>query len=119
MFGWLRRNPPRAHRAHFVAQGISIVVSPDQTLLQAALAAGLPYPHSCRVGSCKTCLCRLVQGKVQQLTDTSYVLDASQREAGAILACQTRLLEDVRIEVQWKKSLQLNARIDGSSVRGL
>ena len=98
---FLRRSQRTRHRAHFDVQGLSIDVAPGQTLLQAALEAGLPYPHNCRVGSCGTCKCRLVAGKVKQLTDTSYVLDGHERAAGAILACQTQLLSDVRIEVEW------------------
>ena len=35
-----------------------------QTVLEAALAAGLELPSSCRNGTCRACLCRLVQGSV-------------------------------------------------------
>jgi toluene methyl-monooxygenase electron transfer component len=104
ILGWLNGKARGPHRAHFDVQGVSIEVAEDQTLLQAALAAGLPYPHHCRVGSCKRCVCRLVEGRIRQLTDTSYVLDAGERQAGAILACQTRLLGDVRIHVQWQET---------------
>jgi len=88
-------------RALFGVQGVSIEVAPAQTLLQAALAAGLPYPHNCRVGSCATCRCRLVEGKVDALTDSSYVLSRRERETGTILACQTRLLSDITVEIEW------------------
>jgi NAD(P)H-flavin reductase/ferredoxin len=101
MFGLLKRTAARPHRAHFERQDVTIEVAPDQTLLQAALDAGLPFPHNCRVGSCTTCKCRLLHGRVRSLTDTSYVLGADERDAGAILACQTRLLGDVRIEIEW------------------
>lgn len=62
-------------------------------------------------------MCRLVEGKVQQLTDTSYVLDARERKAGSILACQTRLLGDVRIDIQWPESRRDNGPIDGAVER--
>jgi NAD(P)H-flavin reductase/ferredoxin len=101
MFGWFGRRQVGSRRAHFERQHLAIEVAPDQTLLQAALAAGLPFPHDCRVGSCTTCRCRLLQGRIRPLTDTSYVLGAEDRKAGAILACQARLLSDVRIEVEW------------------
>jgi ferredoxin len=48
--------------------------------LQAALAQGLPWPSRCRVGSCTTCRCRLLEGDVRALTDTSYVLSREQLE---------------------------------------
>jgi ferredoxin len=75
----------------------SFAVEPDQTILQAALAQGLPWPHRCRVGSCTTCRCRLLEGEVKQLTDTSYVLNAEQLQQRYILACQSQPKTAVRI----------------------
>lgn len=77
--------------------GWTFTVAPDQTILQAALAQGLPWPHRCRVGSCTTCRCRLLSGEVKQLTDSSYVLDAEQLKQGYILACQSQPKTAVRI----------------------
>ena len=39
----------------------------DQECLEWALAQGVSFPHSCRVGTCGTCRCRLVSGKVYEL----------------------------------------------------
>ena len=114
MFSFLSRKLHGPHQVKFARQDLSIEVSPEQTLLQAALAAGLPYPHNCRVGSCKTCKCRLLEGKVRQLTDTSYVFDASERKAGHILACQTRLLGDISIDIDWSAAEQTKPAISGT-----
>ncbi|WP_229632154.1 2Fe-2S iron-sulfur cluster-binding protein [Pseudoduganella violaceinigra] len=76
--------------------GCAIGVEPKETLLQAALRAGLAFPHSCRTGSCTSCKCRLLAGDVQELTDAAYVLGG---EPGSILACQSVPLSDVSIEV--------------------
>lgn len=79
--------------------GQRIDVGPEQTLLQAALNAGIAFPHNCRVGSCATCKCRLLSGKVKELTDRAYALSAEDLRGGYILACQTRLITDVEIEL--------------------
>ncbi|WP_306207057.1 pyridoxamine 5'-phosphate oxidase family protein [Actinoplanes sp. RD1] len=42
----------------------AVVVEPGQTLLDAGLAAGLPMPFSCTVGSCGECVMRLRSGRV-------------------------------------------------------
>ncbi|MBM4228499.1 MAG: 2Fe-2S iron-sulfur cluster binding domain-containing protein, partial [Gammaproteobacteria bacterium] len=68
-------------------------------LLDAALAAGLAWPHDCRVGSCGTCRCLLTSGKIKALTDFSYTLTPAEIQAGAILACQVHLRSDVTVEV--------------------
>ncbi len=78
----------------------SVTVKAGDNLLNAALEAGIPWPHDCRVGSCSTCQCTLKSGKIKPLTDFSYVLDPDQLKSGKILACQTRLKSNVEIEVE-------------------
>lgn len=103
MFAFLNRN--RAANASI--NGASIRVEPGETLLQAALRSGIDFPHSCRVGGCATCKCRLLQGKVRELTETGYILSAEELDQGYILACQSVPRGDVSIEVD---SAQQEAR---------
>jgi len=64
-----------------------IEVEPGQTVLQAALEAGLQYPHDCRRGSCGKCRTRLVEGEIKEQTDFSYTLSDEEMNEGFILAC--------------------------------
>src|SRR5690606_571591 len=57
------------------------------------------FPHSCSVGGCATCKCKLVSGKVRELTQTSYILSDDDLDQGYILACQAVPQGDVRVEV--------------------
>ena len=77
----------------------TVTIDGGENLLNAALRAGLAWPHNCKVGSCGTCRCRLVSGKIKPLNDFSYVLDADELDAGTILACQTRARSDLAVEV--------------------
>ncbi|MFJ4436713.1 2Fe-2S iron-sulfur cluster-binding protein [Streptomyces sp. NPDC088923] len=61
------------------------VVEPGQTLLDAGLAAGLPLPYSCTVGSCGECAVRVRSGEVAQPDRTC--LTPEQRAGGQVLAC--------------------------------
>jgi 3-phenylpropionate/trans-cinnamate dioxygenase ferredoxin reductase subunit len=79
-------------------------VEPGQTVLQAALAQGLPWPSRCRVGSCTTCRCRLLDGEVRALTDTSYVLTREQLEQRVILACQSQPRGPIRVHLERAKA---------------
>lgn len=83
--------------AHINARPVA--VAPKETLLQAALREGIAFPHSCRVGGCATCKCRLVSGKVRELTQSGYILSDEELDQGYILACQAVPQTDVRIEV--------------------
>lgn len=76
-----------------------ITVQPKETLLQAALRQGIDFPHSCRVGGCATCKCRLVEGKVKELTQAGYILSDQELDQGYILACQSVPRSNVKIEV--------------------
>lgn len=81
--------------------GQSFEVPGGINLLQAALNAGIKWPHDCRVGSCGSCRCYLKEGKIKPLNDFSYVLDGEQLKDGMILACQSRLKSDVVVSVDF------------------
>lgn len=100
MFSFLARKappPPALVTAHINTQPITVAA--QETLLQAALRQGIDFPHSCRVGACATCKCRLVEGRVRELTDSGYLLSDDELDQGYILACQSVPQTDVRIEV--------------------
>jgi NAD(P)H-flavin reductase/ferredoxin len=79
--------------------GTAVPVRPGQTLLEAALAGGVAMPYGCRVGGCGTCRCRLLRGRVRELTESAYLLDESDLAAGTILACQSVPQGDVELTV--------------------
>jgi ferredoxin-NADP reductase/predicted pyridoxine 5'-phosphate oxidase superfamily flavin-nucleotide-binding protein len=43
--------------------GKTLRVASDETILDAALAAGVDAPYSCRAGNCKTCAVRVLEGE--------------------------------------------------------
>jgi len=63
-------------------------VAADQSIIEAAEAAGLELPYSCRGGMCCTCRARLVDGKVDMAAN--YSLERWELEAGFVLTCQSR-----------------------------
>ncbi len=77
-----------------------LLVKKGQNLLASGLESGLNWPHDCRVGSCGTCRCKLLSGKIKPLADFSYVLPIEDIKSGYILACQTRLKTDIEVEVE-------------------
>ena len=88
-------------KATIVSTGETFEVPGGINLLQAALNAGIKWPHDCRVGSCGTCRCTIQEGKIKPLNDFSYVLDGEQLKSGMVLACQSRLKTDVVVEVDF------------------
>jgi ferredoxin len=65
-----------------------VPIASGQTLLQAALAAGIDAPNSCTEGHCGTCMAWLRSGDVS-MTSTE-ALSRRDIERGHVLACQSR-----------------------------
>jgi ring-1,2-phenylacetyl-CoA epoxidase subunit PaaE len=57
------------------------------SVLEAAEAAGLELPYSCKGGVCSTCRTHLAKGTVQMTQN--YALEDSEVEAGFVLTCQS------------------------------
>lgn len=59
---------------------------PDQTLLLAALDQGLRLPHSCRNGTCRACIARLVEGRIDYRIEWPG-LSREEKAEGWVLPC--------------------------------
>ncbi|AOY94867.1 ferredoxin [Cupriavidus sp. USMAA2-4] len=89
---------PHPATATLEPAGTRFPVAPGQTLLEAALRAGVTLPHSCRNGTCRTCMCKLHAGAVDyRIAWPGLSLD--EKEDGMILACVALPRGDVVIEV--------------------
>lgn len=77
--------------------GHKAVARPDQTLLQAAEAAGFTLPSSCRNGTCRTCLCHMGSGRIAYPVATWPGVSADERREGFVLPCVAMALTDVTI----------------------
>lgn len=78
--------------------GRRISVTDGQTILQAALDAGITYPHGCRSGRCGSCKSALMDGRVKLGKHSPFALSEDERALGLILACRALPLEDVTVK---------------------
>ena len=85
-----------------IAQWPTPVTTKGATILDAALKAGVPFPHSCRAGECGACQCRLISGEVAHDDHDPQALSDHDRAAGLILAC--RATPKTNVEVAWPAS---------------
>lgn len=88
------RTPRKTHRLSIRSMGRTIEVPEGKTLLDGALDADLPYPHSCCAAECGTCLSILVSGEIREGIDTSHLVSPAQKRAGYFLACQAKPVSD-------------------------
>lgn len=99
MFGNLFKRNKGPFNLHIEGFDKPIVLDDKKFILQAALDEGIPIPYSCRVGGCGTCKVQLLEGKVKEFTDKTYLLTAEELQQNYILSCQSMPRSDVRIRV--------------------
>jgi CDP-4-dehydro-6-deoxyglucose reductase/ferredoxin-NAD(P)+ reductase (naphthalene dioxygenase ferredoxin-specific) len=76
-------------------------VEPHQTILDAALEDGVPYPHGCQSGNCGACKTRLYSGRVEMEPFSDFALTDEEQEQGFILACRSHPKEGC--ELAWQQ----------------
>lgn len=77
----------------------TVLCRADQTVLQAAITAGIDFPYTCVSGNCGACIAELRTGEVSMLPYGDGALTAAQRRQGRVLACRARPCSD--IEIMW------------------
>lgn len=80
--------------------GVELEIEDGQTILDAALRAGIYLPHACCHGLCATCKVTVVDGEVDHGDASSFALMDFEREEGKTLACCATVEADTIIEAE-------------------
>jgi len=80
--------------------GHEFFVDGNDSLLEAALRAGLALDYGCSAGSCGKCKARVLSGQVQRTRHADYVLSAAEKNAGMMLMCCNTAVVDLVIEAR-------------------
>jgi ferredoxin len=87
--------------------------APDSlTLLEAAGFANLRLPRSCRNGTCRTCLCKLTEGRVRYTIEWPG-LSREEKAEGYILPCVAIAETDLVIDAP--DAVEVPARETGNT----
>ncbi|KTT22159.1 2Fe-2S iron-sulfur cluster-binding protein [Pseudacidovorax intermedius] len=78
--------------------GLRFAATPGRSLLRAGEDAGVVMPSSCRNGTCRTCLCRVVQGEVAHTIEWPGV-SREEKAEGWILPCVAEARSDAVLDV--------------------
>jgi len=102
----------KIHKLEFVGVGdqkMEIQCPDDMYILDAAEAAGLDLPATCRGGICGTCVGRIAKGQTDSsdIEDISFTITEDEQAQGIVMLCMTRASSDCVIETQcdWGYSL--------------
>jgi ferredoxin len=77
--------------------GRAVACAANETILHAAIVAGIDYPYACASGNCGSCISQLDEGKVTLLPRGDASLSPAQVKAGQTLACRAQPKADVAV----------------------
>lgn len=78
--------------------GHEFLLEGTDTILEAALRAGLAVNYGCSNGNCGLCKARIVSGEVKKIGHHDYVLSAAEKAQGYELLCANTAVTDLVIE---------------------
>lgn len=96
--------PPRQFSVAIEPSGWRFTAPSDGSILVAARAAGIDLPASCRNGTCRTCLCKLVDGRIRYSIEWPGI-SPEEKHDGYILPCVAVAESDLLIHVPHAKRL--------------
>ncbi|MGB0216401.1 MAG: FAD-binding oxidoreductase [Alteromonas oceani] len=83
-----------------------IEVEERDTVLRAALRAGLGFPYECNSGGCGGCHFQLLEGEINERWAQAPGISEKARASGRHLACQSEMSSDCTIKVRLKPAFQ-------------
>jgi CDP-4-dehydro-6-deoxyglucose reductase, E3 len=93
-------SPNDEHSVRIEPHARTLRLSAGQPVLEAALAAGLNLPHSCKSGHCGSCRARLLAGEIRYPNGRPLGITAEEEQKGYVLLCQARARSDLVVEAR-------------------
>ncbi len=78
--------------------GEDFFVEGNDTVLEAALRAGISLSYGCSGGSCGKCKARVISGEVKQIRPHEYIISSLEQAQGYALMCSCTAISDLVIE---------------------
>lgn len=82
-------------QVHIMPSGHEFFVEGNNSILDAALSAGVALNYGCSNGNCGKCKARLISGEVRKIRDHGYRLSEAEQNQGYLLACSNTAVTDI------------------------
>lgn len=89
-----------------IPSGHDFFVEGNDSILEAALRAGLAINYGCTSGNCGLCKARVVSGEVQQIRPHDYVISEAEKRMNYKLMCSCTAVTDITIEAAEAHSVE-------------
>jgi CDP-4-dehydro-6-deoxyglucose reductase len=81
-----------------IPSGHEFFVDGTESILEAAVRAGVRLGYGCASGNCGECKARVISGEVTRIADHDYVLSEREKQMGYMLTCCNTAVTDVVLE---------------------
>jgi CDP-4-dehydro-6-deoxyglucose reductase len=81
-----------------IPSGHEFFVDGTESILEAAVRAGVRLGYGCASGNCGECKARVVSGEVARISEHDYVLSEREKQMGYMLTCCNTAVTDVVLE---------------------
>lgn len=82
-------------QVHIMPSGHEFFVEGNNSILDAALSAGIALNYGCSNGNCGKCKARLISGEVRKIRDHEFKLSEAEQNQGYLLACSNTAVTDI------------------------
>lgn len=72
---------------------------PNESVLDAALRAGVALDYGCTAGTCGKCIARVIAGTVNKISHSDFTLTEAERAQNTVLLCCNSATTDTLLEV--------------------
>ncbi|MBI3775891.1 MAG: 2Fe-2S iron-sulfur cluster binding domain-containing protein [Gammaproteobacteria bacterium] len=72
---------------------------PNESVLDAALRAGVALDYGCTAGTCGKCVARVITGAVTKISHSDFMLTEAERAQNSVLLCCNSATTDALLEV--------------------
>lgn len=89
-----------------IPSGKEFLVEGSNSILDAAVRAGIGVSYGCSSGNCGECKARVISGEVTRIRDHDYVLSENERRLGYMLTCSNTAVTDLVLEAAEAHSVE-------------
>jgi CDP-4-dehydro-6-deoxyglucose reductase len=86
------------HKVTLYSNKQTFMVQENETILEAAIRAGVSINYGCSGGTCGLCKARLISGSVEEVKAREFVVPEAEKLQGHMLTCVCAINDDVVID---------------------
>ena len=86
------------HQVTLLNNSQTFMVQENETILEAAIRAGVSLNYGCSSGTCGLCKAKVIKGNIEEIRAREFVIPESEKLQGHVLSCVSAATEDIVLD---------------------